>query len=711
MERKDKIFLYMKSDSYVPLTFSELALVLDVPKSDMPEFSAVIDQLIKEGKISKSKKGRFLLCEKNLLFVGVLRTNPKGRFGFVTCENFSEDIYIPKDALSSAIDRDKVLVKVTSRKAGRYEGRIKEVLERTNSVLTAVFCDNFTAVCDNARIFKSIKITDAKNAKPGDRVILKITGYSQNGDIFAEVLSVLGNSRDIKTLTEAIIFEHNIKKNFSPEALSEAEGFSDEVEEKDLLGRLDLTDEIVFTIDGDDARDFDDAVSLNMLSGGNFELGVHIADVSHYVTPGSALYKEAMERATSVYLPDRVIPMLPERLSNGLCSLNPNVKRLTLSVIMEIDKNGRVLNNKIAKSVICSTGRLTYNNVARIFEGDKDLLKRYADILPTLKNMLKLSKILEKKRKMRGSINFDFPESEIILGDDGFPTDIVKVVRNDAHKLIEEFMLLANETVAEYAFWSDIPFVFRVHKKPEEMDGFRKFIGNFGLFIKGDNIFPKDLNQILEKVKGTPNETLIATYMLRSLMKAEYLPTCDGHFGLATKYYCHFTSPIRRLPDLTIHRILKDFLDGKEVSGENVKEIAAHSSDKEREAELCERDANDLFKAAYISNFIGYEAKATISNVTSFGIFAELKNTVEGLIRFETMKDDYYEYDENSHTITGRRLGKVYKIGDEIEVEIVRADLLSRQIDFVLKGQNSHFKPAKKHSAYKKYKKNKRGKR
>lgn len=716
MDRKNRIFAFMNGESYVPLTFSELALVLCVPEDDMDEFKEILDELVFEGKIFVSKKGRFAVCEKNLMFSGVLRTNPRGRFGFVTCENFEEDIYIPKDSLATAIDRDRVLVKITGKERGRYEGAVKEVLERGNSQISAVVCDDFTAKSDNPRIFSDIKLTELNNAKIGDRVLIELTDYAKNGDIFGEVVSILGNSRDIKTLTEAIILEHNITKEFSEDALLEADGFADEISIDDIEGRLDLTDEVIFTIDGDDARDFDDAVSLKILENGNFELGVHIADVTHYVTPDSALDRDAFERATSVYLPDRVVPMLPERLSNGLCSLNPKVKRLTLSVIMEIDRGGQVLKNKIAKSVIRSCERMTYNNVAKIFDGDKELCEKYAHIVPTLKEMLKLSHILAKKREERGSINFDFPESKVILGEDGFPTGIAKVIRNDAHKLIEEFMLVANETVAEFAFWSDIPFVYRVHQEPdgEKIESFRRFIGGFGLFIKGIEVYPKDLQQILDQVKSTPNETLIGTYMLRSLMKAEYLPSCDGHFGLATKYYCHFTSPIRRYPDLMIHRILKDFLDGKDVSVfENiVGDASKHSSDKEREAELCERDVTDLLKTAYIADYVGCEAKATISGVTSFGIFAELENTVEGLIRLESIKGDFYEYDEENRRIVGRRHGRIYKIGDQIEIEVVRADLLTRQIDFIFKGHKiPERKPVKKHSEYRKYKKNKRGRR
>lgn len=716
MDRKDRIFAFMNDDSYVPLTLSELALVLCVPDDDTEAFKDVLDELIFEGKVFISKKGRYAVCEKNLLFQGVLRTNPRGRFGFVTCENLDEDIYIPKDSLGTAIDSDRVLVKITGKERGKYEGIVKEVLERGNSQISAVVQDDFTAKSDNPRIFSDIKLTELKDAKIGDRVLVELTDYAKNGDIYGEVVSVLGNSRDIKTLTEAIILEHNITKEFSEDALSESQTFPDEIADEDTVGRLDLTNEIIFTIDGDDARDFDDAVSLKTLKNGNYELGVHIADVTHYVTEGSFLNEDAFNRATSVYLPDRVIPMIPERLSNGLCSLNPHVKRLTLSVIMEIDKSGQVLKNKIAKSVIRSCERMTYNNVAKIFDGDSELSEKYAHIVPTLKDMLKLSHILMKKREERGSINFDFPESKVILGEDGFPTGIAKVVRNDAHKLIEEFMLVANETVAEFAFWSDIPFVYRVHKEPdgEKIESFRRFIGGFGLFIKGNEVYPKDLQQILDQVKDTPNETLIGTYMLRSLMKAEYLPSCDGHFGLATKYYCHFTSPIRRYPDLMIHRILKCFLDGRDVSvfENTVGDTSKHSSEKEREAELCERDVTDLLKTAYIADFVGCEAKATVSGVTSFGIFAELENTVEGLIRLETIKGDFYEYDEENRRIVGRRHGRIYKIGDIIEIEVVRADLLTRQIDFVFKGHKvPERKVFKKHSEYRKFKKNKRGKR
>lgn len=717
MERKEKVFLFISSKEYTPLTFEELSTSLDVPNDDLPELYSILDELICEGKIFISKKKRYAACENNFLYPGTLHCNARGKFGFVSTEALSDDIYISPDNLGTAIDKDEVLVKVTGKSRGRNEGKIEKVLKRANTTLSAVMTDDFTATPDNARILKQIKLTQIQDAKVGDRVLVEITDYARNGNIFGQVISVLGSSRDLKTLTESIIFEHNIKSEFDSDTISEADSFADEISKADLDSRCDFTGETIFTIDGDDARDFDDAVSLNLLQNGNFELGVHIADVTHYVRENTALDREALLRGTSVYLADRVIPMLPTKLSNGICSLNPNVDRLTLSIIMEITTSGEVVKHKLTKGIIRSCARMTYNNVAKILDGDEKLRAEYSNLVPTLENMHRLSKILEKKRESRGSINFDFPESAILIGENGRPKEILKIERNDAHRLIEEFMLIANETVAEFAFWADIPFVFRVHEQPdsEKMDSFRRFIGNFGLFMKGKEVHPKDLQQILEQIKDTESETLIASYMLRSLMKAEYLTECVGHFGLAAKYYCHFTSPIRRYPDLMIHRILKDFLDGHDVMKYRniVYDAASHSSETERTAELAERDVDDLFKAAYISDYVGAEFPAQISGITNFGMFAELENSIEGLIRLETIDGDYYEFDEEQRALIGRRHGKIYRIGDSVEIEVTGADLSSRRIDFILKGSKNAKKhiSVKKHSKYKRIKQNKRGKR
>lgn len=692
MNRKEKIYAYISSPEYTSLTFDELKIVLDVPESDLPELENILSELISEGRIFLSKKGRYAAAAKNKLFSGTMRSGIGAEFAFVLCDD-GDDIHIEKSAFNTAIDGDRVLVRLISGKHSRREGIVTKVLERTNTTLSAVMTGDFSARPDNRRISNKIKLTDVMTAECGDRVLIEITDYAPSGKLFGRVVSVLGNSRDIKTLTDAILFENHIKTEFSDEALSEAQAVPAEIHIADFPDREDFTNELVFTIDGDDARDFDDAVSLKRLNNGNYELGVHIADVTHYVTPNSCLNAEALERGTSVYLPDRVIPMLPVELSNGICSLNPNVNRLTLSVIMEINSEGAVINHRIVNGIIRSAYRMTYTNAAKILDNDPEMCKKYSALTNVLFEMHQLSEILQAKREKRGSINFDFPESRIILDKNGNPERIEKEIRNEAHKLIEEFMLVTNETVAEFAYWADLPFIYRVHEEPaqDKMNALRNFIGYFGLYIKGKEIFPRDLQQLLSSVSGTENETLIATYMLRSLMKADYRPECVGHFGLAAKFYCHFTSPIRRYPDLMIHRILKDYISGSDTSGykAEISEISKHSSEQERNAELTERSTDDLYKAAYISSFVGAEFPAKVSGITGFGMFAELENSVEGMIRLETMHDDYYEFDEKQNALIGKRHGKIYRIGDSIEIEVIGADLLTRRIDFVLKSKNN----------------------
>lgn len=711
MERKEKIFLYISSKEYIPLTFEELRIVLDVPDEDAEEFSSILDELVFEGKIFLTKKHRYAPCDGHSVCVGTLRCNVRG-FGFV-CPEDGDDVFVARENMADAIDGDRVLARITGKTRGKKEGIIEQIIERTNTTISAVVDDNFCAIPDNPRIFAQIKLTDMQDAKPGDRVLIEFCEFVRPGLIYADVISVLGNAKELSSYTDAIVFEHSIKAHFDEETLLMAESIPDEISDFDKAGRCDFTNDLIFTIDGDDARDFDDAVSLVKNEKGNYILGVHIADVSHYVTENSPLDKEAFVRGTSVYLPDRVIPMLPEKLSNGLCSLNPGVLRLTLSVIIEISPTGEILSHKIAKGIIRSKHRMTYNNVQKIFDKDAVLCEKYADIVPTLREMHALSKILSARRNERGSINFDFPETKAILDESGYPESIVKLERNDAHRLIEEFMLVANETVAEFAFWADIPFVFRVHDAPdgEKIEVFRKFIGNFGLFIKGQEVHPKDLQRILDEIAGTEDEILISTYMLRSLMKAEYRPENSGHFGLAAKYYCHFTSPIRRYPDLIIHRILKDFLDGHDDVmryKDKVLDASRKSSETEREAELCERDCDDLMKAAYIQSYIGAVFPAKVSGTTQFGIYAELENGIEGLIRIETIGGDFYEFNEETRMIIGRRHGRTYAVGDAIKIEVVGADLLTRRIDFVFAGERMKRKSTpQKHS---KYKRNRRGK-
>ncbi len=700
MERKDRIVEYMKSDGYIPLTETELGAVLAVPESDLKEFADMINRLIAEGRVLKSKNNR--LTASNTVR-GILRCNPRGHFGFVECNDGDGDIFIGRDDFGDAIDGDLVDCRQVIKKDSHHmrEGKIIAVAERGNTQLTGVITrtrdDKFYINPDNDGIFPLVSALPSEICKKGDRVVIKITEYKK-GEIIGEITANLGRKDELKSCVEATVIRHGIKTEFDAETLAEVGKVPCEVTE--TAGRRDLRSELIFTIDGDDARDFDDAVSIEELANGNCRLGVHIADVTHYVREGTALDAEAFQRGTSVYLADRVIPMLPTELSNGICSLNPNVDRYTLSVVMEIDGSGAVVSHELFKSVINSSYRLTYNIAADLLEEDNpDLKKKYKAVYPALKSMERLARILNNKRNERGSINFDFPEARVIVDECGEPSDIMREERRVSHKMIEEFMLAANETVAEYAFWAELPFVYRVHEppEPEKMESFSRFIFNFGLGFRGridkeEGVHPKALQAILERIKGTPEEEMISKYMLRSLMKAEYKPENLGHFGLAAKYYCHFTSPIRRYPDLMIHRILKDFLDGKSLDDYAgiVREAAMNSSKTERTAELCERDVDDIMKARFMSGFLGESFAAKVSGVTKFGIFAELENTAEGLVRLDNMSDDYYEYDEERRLVKGRRRGKEYKIGDDITVTIVRCDVMAGSIDLLL--GNADFK-------------------
>ena len=702
MNRKEKIFNYIQSKEYIPLKIDELKVMLGVPDEDFEVFSAILSELISDGMIFLTKKGRYESCKKAGFISGKLSCNSYGKYAFLIPDNENEEqIYIGSEYLSDAYNNDRVLVSidVKNTKTLRREGHVVRVLERgndhTSGIVQHIRKGKLFISPDSRKLYAEIIAPATDDISVGDRVLAEFTDYPYAGRINAIVVKNLGSGDELKSNIEAIISENNIKQEFDEETLICAKTAPKRVSQKEISSRLDLRDEIIFTIDGDDARDFDDAVSLTMTGDGSFMLGVHIADVTAYVKQGSPLDNEAFLRGTSVYLADRVIPMLPTELSNGICSLNPNVNRLTLSVFIKIDKDGNAQLEKLAKSVIRSCERLTYNDVADILENhDKKLSKKYEYILPTLENMKELASILNKKRMDRGSINFDFPEAHIIVNDIGEPIDIVKAKRRISHKMIEEFMLIANETIAELAFWSELPFVYRVHEPPsaEKTEDFNRFIFNFGYRLKGkfdnDNpIHPKAFSQLLDKISGTDEEFMISTYMLRSLMKAQYKEENLGHFGLSAKYYCHFTSPIRRYPDLFIHRVLKTYLDGEDITKflPLCSETSEHSSKTERNAELCERDTDDLMKTAFMQDKIGECFEGCISSVTSFGFFVELENTVEGLIRLETMRDDYYEFDDATRTLTGKRTQKQYKIGDRLEVVLTRCDLLTRQIDFIRK--------------------------
>lgn len=703
MDRKERVCAYIASKEYIPLKLDELMAVLDVPAEDIDELQRILDELLADGRIYLTKKQRYMPCESEKNTVkGRLSCNARGFFGFVVIDD-DEDVFVKGEDMNGALNGDTVVVKIDSKpKNGRREGRVIRITERANAIVVGVFTGDDSKYYhlrpDNKRLYAKIRVNpyEMMDAEIGDRAAVEITGY-RDDHVFGRVISVLGPAESLKSYIEGIIIEHDIEQEFDAGTLEEVEKVPDEVTEASISGRLDLRDKFIFTIDGDNARDFDDAVSLDILDNGNYSLGVHIADVTHYVKENSQLDSEAFLRGTSVYLADRVIPMLPEKLSNGICSLRPNEDRLTLSVIMEIDKNGKVISQDIEKSVINSKERMTYNNVTKLLEGDPDLEERYGYMLPVLKNMRELAEILEHMRSVRGAIDFDFPETSVLVDENSEPLEIVLEERGIANKIIEQFMLTANETVAEYAYWSELPFVYRTHEPPSEdkINAFNHFISHFGLLVKGkidkDNpVHPKELQKILEEVKDTPEERMVASTMLHSLMKAEYKPENLGHFGLSAKYYCHFTSPIRRYPDLIIHRILKEFMDNgisdarRSYYAGFTSKAAKHSSETEMNAEYAERDVDDLLKTAYMAPFVGSEFTGTISNITSFGMFIELENTVEGLIRVENMNEDYFIFDEMSSSLVGEKTGVTYRIGDEVDIMLMRVDVMLRQIDFVL---------------------------
>ncbi len=707
MDRKERILAFINSEEYVPLKVKELMTVLDVPGADREELEDILDALCREGKIYQSKKGRYVSVDAEALCIaGRLSCSANGCFGFLVCGAGEEDVFVKGCDMLTALDGDKVLVRVDKdERGGRHRrGRVIKVLERANKTVVGVIYKMkdgyFCLRPDNRQIYAKIYIADkdAMTARVGDRAAVTVTGYGADGKVFGEISSVLGDGNSLKSCIEGIIVDGGIKQEFDRETLREAEKIAPEVSADMIKGREDLRDALIFTIDGDDARDFDDAVSLTIAENGNYMLGVHIADVSEYVREGGALDSEAYERGTSVYLADRVIPMLPEALSNGICSLNPNEDRLTLSVFMEISGSGKILSHRLSETVIRSKARMTYNNVNKILEeNDAALCERYAYMVPTLRLMEELAKVLNKKRALRGAIEFDFPESCVTVDENGEPTGVETKTRGVSNKMIEEFMLAANETVAERAFRAELPFVYRNHEAPtvEKIKDFNNFIRPYGLAVQGkidrdSPINPKSLRYIIDAVKGAPNERIVSITMLRSLMKARYSEENLGHFGLAAKFYCHFTSPIRRYPDLAVHRILKDCLASRLTEGRikylkgYTAAVSLQSTDREIDAEATERNVDDLIKTAYMSRFVGEEFEATVSSITSFGMFVELDNSIEGLIRIENMTDDYYEYDESAAELVGKRKKRVYKIGGRVNVVLAKADISLRRIDFVL---------------------------
>lgn len=700
-ERKDRILSYMRDDAYKPLKFDELYTVLDVPSEDRKALQSILEQLLEEGLILKTRKDRYAVPERLGMIVGRFQGNAKG-FGFVIPDNGTEDIFISASDLNGAMNGDRVMARLShaqSRDRHR-EGEIIKIIEHVNKTIVGKFemSDNFGFVIpDHIRLSGDIFIPKnfINNAQKDQKVVVEITKWPEkNRNAEGRIIEILGYEGEQGVDVMSIIRAYNIPYEFSQEVLDEANSLPLEVSEEDLNGRKDLRNLRMVTIDGEDARDLDDAVSIEILPDNKYRLGVHIADVTHYVREGSFLDNEALLRGTSVYFPDRVIPMLPKELSNNICSLNANQDRLAFSVMMEIDANGNVVDHDIFESVINIDERMNYSDVYKILEeNDTELKQRYNEHIQDFENMKALSLILGDKRRKRGSVDFEFDEAKILVDEEGKTIDIIRNKMTIANKLIEEFMLLCNEVVSEHFFWIGIPFVYRIHEDPDpgKMESLSLILGTFGYKLKGyRDIHPRALQDVLNQIKGKPEEKAISMTILRSMQKARYSDIHDWHFGLAAEYYSHFTSPIRRYPDLIIHRIMKEQINGRlddkrtQHYKEILHDITQNCSERERAAQDAERDIEDMKKAEFMRDKIGEEFEGVISSITNFGMFVELDNTIEGLVRLSTMDDDYYNYNERALCLIGERTKKIYRIGDQVKVQLVKASIENRQIDFAL---------------------------
>ncbi len=747
-QRKQSLMDVIDNPQYRPMKLKEMAVLLGVPKEGKNELKEVLDALLAEGKIGISSKNRYGKPDSNVV-VGILDVNSRG-FGFVKLDNGSEDIFVPEDYMNGAINGDRVLVRVEESlyksEGKRNVGLITRILEHTLTEVVGTYHKKKKfgfVVPDNKKITKSIiiKAENDRQAVTGNKVVAKITNYGNFFDspqgVITEILGKV-NEPGVDILSIAKAF--NLPIDYPEEVLACVENIKDSVDSADMAGRLDIRSWQTVTIDGEDAKDLDDAITLSK-EGDNYKLGVHIADVTNYVTENSPLDKEALRRGTSVYLVDRVIPMLPKKLSNGICSLNEQTDRLALSCIMTVDKKGTVIDHMIAETIINVDHRMTYTSVQKILEElglepkqkskdevaedtvaqtfveditgqqsgqskkklEKELkseleAEKYADVVPMFILMRELSVVIRAARGKRGAMDFDFPESKIILDENGKPIDIKPYERNTATKIIEDFMLLANETIAEDYFWQEIPFVYRVHENPDEekIRKFATFINNFGLSLRitENGVHPKEFQKILDKIEGHEEEPLISRIMLRSMKQARYSTECSGHFGLSARYYCHFTSPIRRYPDLQIHRIIKENIRSgitqrrMEHYNAILDDVTVQSSRTERRAQETEREVIKLKKVQYMKRFVGKQFEGVISGVTNYGIYVELPNTVEGLVHINTMYDDYYEYIENSYMLVGEYTGKKYKIGQKVKVKVDYVDEELRTIDFSLNNVN-----------------------
>lgn len=696
-ERKKTIYQFICDEFYVPMKAKEMAVVLSVPKSQRSELQEVLDALVMDGRIEVTSKGKYIKSEGKYL-TGTFTAHARG-FGFVSIEGEEEDIFIPESQVHGAFHMDTVQVAITSENTGRRrEGTITKIISRGTTRIVCTYEKSKTfgfAVPDNPKFGSDIFIPQerSKGAVSGHKVVVEITDYGKEGrKPEGKVVEIIGHINDPGTDIMSIVKAYDLPVEFSEKIMHQVENVSNEVSTADMAGRMDFREWQTVTIDGEDAKDLDDAITLTK-EGDNYKLGVHIADVSNYVQEHSALDVEALSRGTSVYLVDRVIPMLPHKLSNGICSLNAGENRLTLSCVMTIDPKGNVIDHTIAESVIKVDRRMSYTSVKKILEDhDENEIREYENLVPMFELMRELAAILRKKRMKRGSIDFDFPETKIVLDEKGKPIEIKPYERNVATKIIEDFMLIANETVAQDYFWQELPFVYRTHDNPdtEKIKKLSTFINNFGysIHIGQDEVHPKELQKLLQKIDGTPEEALISRLTLRSMKQAKYTTMSTGHFGLATPYYCHFTSPIRRYPDLQIHRIIKDNLRGRmnakkiEHYDKILPEVAKYSSEMERRADEAERETDKLKKVEYMSERIGEVFEGVISGVTEWGFYVELPNTVEGLVHVTTLVDDYFHYNESTYELVGEVTNIRYKLGQRVHVMVTGTDRILRTIDF-----------------------------
>lgn len=712
-ENKNIIINFLKNEQYVPMKAKDIAFILGVPKQKYKEFRSILDELENEFRVQQTKKGKYMLVDEGMYKTGVLRLNSKG-FGFVKVSDSENEIFVARENVNKALNDDEVVVQVIEGKDGSSEhdeGKIIKIIKHGRDTVVGTFQSsrNFGFVVPDDNKFGTDIFISKKNfgnARNNQKVVVKITKFAEKGKkAEGKVIEVLGNKDEAGIDMLSLVKEYNLPYEFPEPVLKEARKLVNEendnediakleinITDSDLKYRLDLRDKEIFTIDGEDAKDLDDAVCVEKNDDGNYVLGVHIADVSNYVKEGSQLDKEAIIRGTSVYMMDRVIPMLPKELSNGVCSLNEGVDRFALSVIMEINNKGQVVSSDVRKSIIKVTKRMSYTGVYDALYNE--VPSEYKPYLNHIKLMAELATILKEKREKDGSLDLDIPESKIILDENGVAVDVKKYEITFANEIIEQFMLIANETIAEKFFWLEAPFIYRVHPEPdiEKIRELNSFIWNLGYRIKAgkDNIHPKAFAEVLEEVKGKPEERVVSNLILRTLKVAQYESENRGHFGIASKYYCHFTSPIRRYPDLFIHRIISKYIeknyslsdDDLEKYADQATKYARSSSEREKVAQKVERDSVDIKKAEYMQSKIGEEYEGIISNITQFGVFVELENTVEGLVRFENLGDEYFVYDEEHKQLYGEQSGDVLNIGDKMRIKVIEANKEMRRVSF-----------------------------